>query len=152
MVMSLEKKVTDSMKDAMRSKDTLALEALRAIRSELLLAKTDSSSKSELTEADEIKILQRLVKQRKESAAIFSEQGRDDLADPELAQVAIIEKFLPEQMDDAEVEKIVEEIIAETGASSMADMGKVMGMVNKKVAGRADGRTISTFVKQKLSS
>lgn len=150
--MSLEKKITESMKEAMRAKDSVALEALRAIKSAILLAKTETGSKTEISEADEIKLLQRLVKQRKESATIYSEQGRSDLAEPELAQVAIIEKFLPEQMDDTEVEKIIEDIISETGASSMADMGKVMGLANQKIAGRADGRTISNFVKQKLSS
>lgn len=152
MAMSLEKKITESMKEAMRAKDSVALEALRAIKSAILLAKTETGSKTEISEADEIKLLQRLVKQRKESATIYSEQGRSDLAEPELAQVAIIEKFLPEQMDDTEVEKIIEDIISETGASSMADMGKVMGLANQKIAGRADGRTISNFVKQKLSS
>lgn len=149
--MSLNKKVTDSLKEAMKAKDTQALEALRAIRSELLLAQTQSGSQAELTEAEEIKLLQKLVKQRKDSAAIYEEQGRMDLAEPELAQVKVIEQFLPEQMSDAEVEEAVAEIIKETGASSMADMGKVMGLANAKIAGRADGKTISQIVKQKLT-
>lgn len=150
--MSLNKKVTDSLKDAMKAKDTKALEALRAIRSELLLAQTQSGSKSELSETEEIKLLQKLVKQRKDSAAIYTEQGRTDLAEPELAQVKIIEQFLPEQLSDAEVEEIVARVIEETGASSMADMGNVMGMANAKIAGRADGKTVANAVKKKLSS
>lgn len=149
--MSLEKKVMDSMKEAMKAKDSQALEALRSIKSALLLAQTESGTKSEISEVEEIKLLQRLVKQRKDSANIYNEQGRADLAEPELAQIKVIEKFLPEQMDEAEVEKIVAEIIAETGASSMADMGKVMGLANAKIAGKADGKTISTIVKAKLS-
>lgn len=151
-MMSLESKITEGLKDAMRAKDAVALEALRAIKSALLLAKTESGAKESLSESEEIKILQRLVKQRKDSAKIYMEQGRDDLADPELAQVAIIEKFLPEPMDESKVAQIVEEIIAATGASSMADMGKVMGMANAKIAGRADGQTISKIVKQKLTT
>ncbi len=148
--MSLQTQVMDAMKIAMKAKDAGALAALRAIKSELLLASTSASS-GELTEADEIKILQKLVKQRKESATIFSEQNREDLAQPELEQSAVIEQFLPEQMSEEEVTKIVEEIIAQTGASSMKDMGKVMGMTNSKLGGKADGKTISGIVKAKLS-
>lgn len=150
--MSLNKKVTDSLKEAMRSKDSQALEALRAIRSELLLAQTQTGNKEELSETEEIKLLQKLVKQRKDSAAIYEEQGRSDLAEPELAQAKIIEKFLPEQLDDAEVEEIVAKIVQQTGASSMADMGKVMGLANAEIAGRADGKTVANAVKKKLSS
>lgn len=149
--MALESKINEGLKEAMRSKDTTALEALRAIKSALLLAKTEGGAKKDMDEAEEIKILQRLVKQRRESAEIYSGQGREDLAEPELAQVKIIEQFLPEPMDQSEVAKIVDEIISETGASSMADMGKVMGMANGKIAGRADGRTISQIVKERLS-
>ncbi len=149
--MSLQEKVMESMKKAMKAKDAQSLEALRAIKSALLLAQTESGSKEEISESEEIKLLQRLVKQRKDSAAIYSEQGRADLAEPELAQAAVIEQFLPEQMSEEEVEKIVDKIIAETGASSMADMGKVMGLANTKIAGRADGKTISKVVKQKLN-
>ena len=150
--MSLEQKVMDSMKEAMKAKDAQALESLRAIKSALLLAQTETGSKTEISGEEEIKILQKLVKQRKDSATIYNEQGRSDLADPELAQVKVIEKFLPEQMDEAEVEKIIASIIAETGASTMADMGKIMGMANAKIAGKADGKTISKIVKQKLNS
>jgi len=149
--MSLQTQVMDAMKIAMKAKDTEALAALRAVKSELLLAST-SASAGELTEADEIKILQKLVKQRKESATIFSEQNREDLAKPELEQAAIIEQFLPEQMSEEEVAKVVDEIIAQTGASSMKDMGKVMGMTNSKLGGKADGKTISGIVKARLSN
>ena len=147
--MSLQTKIMDALKTAMKAKDSTALAALRAVKSELLLASTSGSSE-ELTEADEIKILQKLVKQRKESASIFSEQNREDLARPELEQAAVIEQFLPEQMNEDAVAKIVDEVIAQTGANSMKDMGKVMGMVNSKIAGKADGKTISGIVKARL--
>ena len=139
------------MKTAMKAKDKVALESLRAIKSALLLARTETGSASEMTEEDEVKLVQKLVKQRKDSAAIFKEQGRDDLADPELAQVAVIEQFLPAQLSEEDVEKVVVQTIEATGASGMQDMGKVMGMVSKKLAGQADGKTISTIVKAKLS-
>lgn len=149
--MSLATKIMDEMKTAMKAKDTVALEALRAIKSELLLAQTASGSKEEISEAEEIKLLQRLVKMRKDSAAIFSGQNRPDLAEPELAQVAVIEKFLPAQLSEAEVEVVVAQIIAETGASGMASMGKVMGLATEKLGGTAEGKTISTIVKKLLS-
>ena len=139
----------DAMKVAMKSKDSMALNALRAVKSELLLVAT-SGGKSDLNETDEIKILQKLVKQRKESAAIFSEQGREDLAQPELDQAKVIEQFLPDQLGVEEVAKIVDEVIAQTGASSMNDMGKVMGITNSRLAGKADGKTISGIVKERL--
>lgn len=141
----------EQMKVAMKSKDTVALESLRAIKSALLLESTSGSGK-EISEEDEIRLVQKLVKQRKDSAAIFIEQGRKDLADPELAQVAVIEQFLPEQLTEEEVEKVVIQTIDATGASGMKDMGKVMGIVSKELAGQADGKLISTIVKQKLSS
>ncbi|ARV11385.1 glutamyl-tRNA amidotransferase [Gilvibacter sp. SZ-19] len=149
--MSLQSKVMDAMKVAMKAKDSQALESLRAVKSAILLAQTESGAKAELTEAEELKLLQKLVKQRKDSAAIFTEQGRDDLAAPELAQAEIISQFLPEQMSEEEIGKVVDEIIAQTGASSMKDMGKVMGMANGKLAGKADGSTIAKLVKAKLS-
>ncbi|MDC8003211.1 GatB/YqeY domain-containing protein [Aureisphaera galaxeae] len=149
--MSLQKQIMEAMKTAMKEKNTTALEALRAVKSALLLAQTEKGAKEELSEDQEIKLLQKLVKQRKDSAAIFTEQGRDDLAEPEIAQAAIIEEFLPEQMSEEEVTKVVDAIIAETGASSMKDMGKVMGMANGQLKGRADGKTISTIVKQRLA-
>jgi len=149
--MSLQKEIMDAMKTAMKAKDAQALEALRAVKAALLMAQTETGSKEEISEDEEIKILQKLVKQRKDSAAIYKEQNRLDLADPEIAQALIIERFLPEQMSDAEVEKVVVEAISETGATSMGDMGKVMGIVSGKLAGKADGKTISMIVKQKLS-
>ncbi|ETN94983.1 hypothetical protein P278_21410 [Zhouia amylolytica AD3] len=139
------------MKAAMKAKDQVALEALRAVKSALLLAKTEAGAGDELSEDEEIKLLQKLVKQRKDSAAIFIEQGREDLAEPELAQAAVIEKFLPEQLSTDEIAKIVDDIIAKTGAEGMKDMGKVMGMASKEMAGKADGKAISTIVKQKLA-
>lgn len=148
--MSLATQIMDSMKEAMRAKDTVALEALRAIKSEILLAQTASGSKEEISEADEIKILQKLVKMRKDSASIFTEQNRADLAEPELAQIAVIEKFLPAQLSEAEVEAIVAKIIAETGASGIAAMGKVMGLAATQIDGQAEGKTISTIVKKLL--
>ncbi len=138
------------MKEAMRSKDTIALEALRAIKSELLLAQTASGNKDEISEADEIKILQRLVKMRKDSAEIFTTQNRPDLAEPELAQIAVIEKFLPAQLSEAEIEVIVSKIISETGASGIASMGKVMGLASAQIGGQAEGKTISAIVKKLL--
>ena len=149
--MALEQQLTSEIKNAMRAKDSLRLEALRAVKSAILLAKTQSGAAEELSEAQEIQLLQKLVKQRKDSAAIFTEQNRADLAEPEKAQAAIISEFLPQQLTAAEVEAIVADIIAETGASSMKDMGRIMGLANQKMAGQADGKTISTVVKQKLS-
>ena len=148
--MSLSTQIMDSMKEAMRAKDSVALEALRAVKSEILLAQTASGSKEEISEADEIKILQKLVKMRKDSAAIFTEQNRADLAEPELAQIAVIEKFLPAQLSEVEVEAIVAKIIAETGASGIAAMGKVMGLASAQIGGQAEGKTISTIVKKLL--
>ena len=148
--MSLQNQVMEQMKTAMKAKNTVALESLRAIKSALLLAQT-SGAGGELSEADETKLIQKLVKQRKDSATIFTEQGRDDLATPELAQAAIIEQFLPEQLTEEEIEKVVVQTIDALGAEGMKDMGKVMGMVAKELAGQADGKTISTIVKNKLS-
>ncbi|ESU29396.1 hypothetical protein FLJC2902T_07950 [Flavobacterium limnosediminis JC2902] len=148
--MSLAAKIMDEMKTAMKAKDTVALEALRAIKSELLLAQTASGSKEEISEEEEIKLLQKLVKMRKDSAGIFTTQNRPDLAEPELAQIAVIEKFLPAQLSEAEVEAIVAQIIAETGATGIAAMGKVMGLASAKLGGTAEGKTISTIVKKLL--
>ena len=149
--MSLQENVMVEMKAAMRAKDSVKLEALRAVKGAILLANTESSSKDGLSEEEEMKLLQKLVKQRKDSAQIYKEQGREDLAEPELAQAEVIEQFLPEQMSEAEIEAEVDKIIAETGASGMQDMGKVMGMATGKLAGKADGKTISTVVRKKLS-
>ncbi|UMB62107.1 GatB/YqeY domain-containing protein [Lutibacter sp. A80] len=149
--MSLQQKLMVKIKEAMKSKDKIALESLRAIKSEILLAQTKTGATEDLTEAEEIKLLQKLVKQRKDSATLYKEQGRDDLAAPELAQVEIIAQFLPEQLDQAALNKIIEEIIAKVGATSMKDMGKVMGMASKQLAGKADGKAISNAVKQLLA-
>jgi uncharacterized protein YqeY len=148
--MGLQNQVMEQIKTAMKAKDTVALESLRAIKSALLLAQTSGSAAS-LTEAEETKLIQKLVKQRKDSASIFTEQGREDLAAPELAQAAIIEQFLPEQLTEEEIEKVVIQSIDALGAQGMKDMGKVMGMVSKELAGQADGKTIATLVKNKLS-
>ena len=148
--MSLSANIMEEIKTAMRAKDTVALEALRAIKSELLLAQTASGNKEEISEEEEIKLLQRLVKTRKDSANIFTQQNRMDLAEPELAQIAVIEKFLPAQLSEAEVEAVVAKIIAETGASGIASMGKVMGIASAQLGGTAEGKTISTIVKKLL--
>lgn len=139
------------MKTAMKAKDRDKLEALRSVKSAILLANTESSSKDGLSEEEELKLLQKLVKQRKESAQIYKEQGREDLAADEMKQAAVIEEFLPEQMSEEEIEAKVDEIIARTGASSMQDMGKVMGAATGELAGKADGKTISAIVRKKLS-
>ncbi|MGF1556535.1 GatB/YqeY domain-containing protein [Paucihalobacter sp.] len=148
--MSLQDKIMTAMKTAMKEKDQTALAALRAVKSELLLAQT-SGTQDTLTEEDEIKILSKLVKQRKDSATIFTEQNRLDLAEPELAQAAIISQFLPEQLSEEAIAKEVDAIIAYTGASGMKDMGKVMGLASSALAGKADGKTISMIVKARLS-
>ena len=150
--MSLENKIMEAMKIAMKNKDQSTLAALRAVKSELILAKTSGNTSEETSKVEENKLLQKLVKQRKDSAAIFSEQNREDLAQPELEQAAVISTFLPEQMTEAAVEKVVVEVITQTGASSMKDMGKVMGIVNGKLGGKADGKTISGIVKRILSN
>ncbi len=148
--MSLKDQVMEQIKNAMRSKDTVALESLRAIKSELLLLETSGSS-GEVSEEQEIKLLQKLVKQRKESAETYAAQGRTDLAEPELAQAEIISQFLPAQLSEADIEKVVLDTIAKVGAEGMKDMGKVMGIVSQQLAGQADGKTISNIVKAKLA-
>jgi gatB/yqey domain protein len=141
----------EALKEAMKAKDTVALESLRAIKSAILLARTEAGASEELSEADELKLLQKLVKQRKDSAALYTQQGRNDLAEPELAQMAVIEKFLPAQLSEAEVEEALKGIIAQVGATSPKDMGKVMGAATKQLAGKADGKLISDIVKKLLS-
>ena len=149
--MSLQTKVMEALKEAMKAKDTVALESLRAIKSAILLARTEAGASEELSEADELKLLQKLVKQRKDSAALYTQQGRNDLAEPELAQMAVIEKFLPAQLSEAEVEEALKGIIAQVGSTSPKDMGKVMGVATKQLAGKADGKLISDVVKKLLS-
>jgi uncharacterized protein YqeY len=143
--------LTDEIKTAMRAKDSLRLEALRAIKSAVMLEQTSSAAGTTLTDEQEIKLVQKLVKQRKDSAHIFKDQNRPDLVEPEEAQAKIIAEFLPAQLSEEEITKIVGDIIAQTGAEGMKDMGKVMGMASKQMAGTADGKTISTIVKQLLS-
>ena len=148
--MSLLNNLTEELKTAMRAKDVLRLESLRAIKSAILLVQTSSGAGADLSEDEEMKLLQKLVKQRKDSATIFKEQNREDLAAPEDAQAAVIAQFLPKQISEAEVEKLIGEIIATSGAYGMKDMGKVMGIASKQLAGKADGKTISNIVKAKL--
>ena len=144
--------LTDEIKAAMRAKDSLKLEALRAIKSAVILEQTSVGGGDTLTEEQEIKLVQKLVKQRKDSAQIFRDQNRPDLAEPEEAQAEIISQFLPEQLSEDEIKSIIQSIIEKTGASGMKDMGKVMGMASKEMAGKADGKTISTIVKAELNS
>lgn len=149
--MSLQKQVMDKMKEAMKAKDTVALQALRAVKSAFLLAKTETGVQAELTEEQEMKIIQKQVKQRKDSAAIFLKQDRQDLAEPELAEIAVLEQFLPEALSEEKIEEVVLATINKLGASGMQDMGKVMGIVSKELAGKADGKTISILVKKNLA-
>ena len=149
--MSLENKIMTSMKESMKSKDQTSLRALRAIKSAIILQKTQKGSSEEISNDDELKILQKLVKQRKDSADIYQDQDRMDLAQPELDEIKIIEQFLPEAMSEEEIENEVKKVIDETGAEGMKDMGKVMGIVTKKLMGRADGKTISSIVRDYLN-
>ena len=148
--MSLQQELMIKLKEAMKAKDAVALESLRAIKSELLLAQTKGGASSELTKEEEIKLLQKLVKQRKDSATVYKEQDRNDLAEPELAQIKIISQFLPEQLSEDDLKNVIADIMSKVGATSMKDMGKVMGMASKQLAGKADGKAISTAVKQLL--
>ena len=148
----LEQQIQNDLKAAMLAKDKVALASIRGIKAAILLAKTaEGGQKDTLEDAELIKIIQKLVKQRKESAAIYSQQNRPELAENELAEVAVMEKYLPKALSEEEVEAIVKQVIADTGASSMADMGKVMGTATKQLAGQADGRVISSIVKRLLS-
>jgi len=148
--MSLEQKVMEQMKDAMRAKNEAALRTLRAIKAAILIEKTSEGAKDALTEEDEQKILQKMAKQRRDSLAIFTEQNREDLAGKEREELEILEGFLPKQLTAAELEAALRQIIADTGASSPADMGKVMGAATKQLAGKADGKAISAAVKTLL--
>lgn len=150
--MSLEQQVADGIKKAMLSRDEVRLRSLRAIKSAILNAKTSEGFSGEISEDEEIKMLQKLVKQRKDSLEIYEKQGREDLASKEREEVSVIEQFLPKQMSEDEIKEVVKKIIADTGASSMADMGKVMGAANKQLAGKADGKTIAAVVKESLSA
>lgn len=149
--MSLEQKIMTELKTAMLARDEKGLRSLRAIKAAILLAKTSEGSGGELREEDETKLLQKLVKQRKDSLEIYRQQNRTDLAQKEQEEIEIIEKFLPKQLSADELKAEVSAIINEVGASSPADMGKVMGAATKKLAGKADGKTISALVKELLS-
>jgi uncharacterized protein len=149
--MSLEQKIMTELKAAMIAKDEAALRSLRAVKAAILLAKTSEGAGGELKEEDEVKLLQKLVKSRKDSLEIFQQQNRPDLAKKEEEEIAVIEKFLPKQMSPDEIKAALQQIIADTGASSPADMGKVMGAATKQLAGKADGKTISALVKELLA-
>lgn len=148
--MTLEERITTDMKTAMKAKDKTSLRGIRAIKSAILLQKTDGSGTA-LDEAGEIALLQKLVKSRQDSLDIYTKQNRDDLAATEREEIEVISRYLPEQLSDDELSSLIDGIIAKTGASSMRDMGKVMGMANKEVAGRADGKTVAAMVKTKLA-
>jgi uncharacterized protein YqeY len=148
--MSLEQKIMAEMKDAMKSKNEAALRGLRAIKAEIIKAKTEPGANGELDEATEQKFLIKMMKQRKDSLDIFEKQGRPDLAEKEKEEMAIIERFLPKQMSEEEIKEAVKTIISEVGAVSAADMGKVMGAASKQLAGKADGKSISSIVKELL--
>ncbi|CDS92209.1 MULTISPECIES: GatB/YqeY domain-containing protein [Sphingobacterium] len=149
--MTLEEKINQDIKAAMIAKDANKLRGLRAVKAAILLAKTEKGHTEELTEETEIKVLQKLVKQRKESAEIYKNQNREDLYAIEVEEQEVIEAYLPKQLSREEVEKIIKDIISTTGASSVKDMGKVMGAANQQLAGKADGRTISELVKSLLA-
>ena len=150
--MSLEQKIMGELKTAMLAKDEAALRSLRAVKAAILLAKTSEGGSGVLSEDEELKLLQKLVKQRKDSLEIFQQQNRPDLATKEQEEIAIIEKFLPKQLSQEEIREAVAQIIKDTGATSPADMGKVMGAATKKLAGRADGKAISAAVKELLAN
>jgi len=150
--MNIENQLNESIKDSMKKKDSLRLDSLRSIKSAILLEKTKFSSGTILEEKEIIKILQRLVKQRNDSAKIYIEQDREDLADIEIAQSKIISEFLPEQLTELKLTEIINSTIRELNASSMKDIGAVISMVNNKVSGRAEGRLIAEIVKKKLSN
>lgn len=149
--MNLEQQIMTEMKEAMKSKNESALRGLRAIKAEIIKAKTEPGAGGEITAEKEISMLQKMMKQRKDSLDIYQQQSRTDLAQKELEEMAIIEKFLPKQMSEDELRNELKQIISDTGAKSPADMGKVMGMATKKFAGKADGKTISAMVKELLS-
>ena len=149
--MALEQQIMTELKAAILAKDEAALRSLRAIKAAILLAKTSEGAAGELSADGEIKLLQKMVKQRKDSLEIFTQQGREDLAKKEREEIAVIEKFLPQQMDPAAVRAVLVQLVAQAGASSPADMGKVMGLANKELAGKADGKVIATIVRELLS-
>ena len=148
--MSLESIIQDALRIAMLEKNQAALRTLRAVKSAIVLIKTDKGFEGEVTNAQEVLLLQKLVKQRKESGAIFSEQNRDDLASKEFEEIEIIQTFLPKQLSEEELTSLLKDVIAETGASSMKDMGRVIGLANQRLAGQAEGQVIAKIVKNSL--
>ncbi len=149
--MELEKQIQADMVSAMKAHETVRLAALRGIKAAILLAKTSEGGNGEVSDADVVKIIQKLVKQRKESAEIYTQQNRPELAENELSEASAMEVYLPKQLSEAETEEELKKIIAETGASKPSDMGKVMGVATKRLAGQADGKMISTIVKRLLA-
>lgn len=149
--MTLEQQIQEDIKAAMKAKDTVAMNATRAVKGEILLFKTSEGGSRDVTDGDIIKMIQKLVKQRREAAEQYAAAGRQELADNELAEASVMEKYLPEQLSVEEVRARIQEIIAQAGASSVKDMGRVMGIANKALAGLSDGRTISGIVKELLS-
>jgi uncharacterized protein YqeY len=149
--MSLELKIMAELKEAMKAKDEAALRGLRAVKAEIIKAKTEPGANGQISEDGELKLLQKMVKQRKESLEIYTTQNRPDLAQKEQEEIAVIEKFLPKQLDQAELKNIITEIIATVGAASPADLGKVMGIATKQLAGKADGKAISAIAKELLT-
>lgn len=150
--MALQQQIDQDIKSAMLAKEEARLRGLRAIKAALLLARTEKGASESLTEESEIKVLQKLIKQRKESAEIYKTQNREDLYKVEIEEMEVIEAYLPKQLDREEIVVSVKDIIARTGASTIKDMGKVMGLANKELAGKADGKTISEVVKELLSN
>ena len=148
--MSLETIIMGDLKAAMKAKDQASIRSIRAIKAAILLAQTDGSGKT-LDEADEIKMIQKLIKQRQDSLEIYEKQGREDLAVTEREEIEVLQKYLPKQMSAEELSKFLEALVGEVGASSMKDMGKVMGLANQRLAGKADGKTIASMVKHLLS-
>ena len=150
--MKIEKKINESIKDSMKEKNRLRLDSLRAIKSAILIEKTKSGSKDQIEESVVLKILQKMVKQRNDSAKIYLEQNRKELAEVEVSQANIISEFLPTQLSESELSEMIEKVIKEVGAESMKDMGKVISKVNERVSGQAEGRVIAEIVKKKLMS
>jgi len=150
--MKIEEKINESIKDSMKEKNNLRLDSLRAIKSAILIEKTKSGSKDQIEESDVLKILQKMVKQRNDSAKIYLEQNRKELAEIEVSQANIISEFLPTQLSESELSEIIDKVIEEVGAESMKDMGKVISKVNERVSGQAEGRVIAEIVKKKLMS
>ena len=148
--MALEQQIQEDIKAAMKAKDAVAMAAVRAVKNEILLFKTAEGGSKDVTDGDILKMIQKLIKQRKETAQVYTDNNRPELAENELAEAAVMERYLPKQLSPEEIEACVKEIVAETGATSIRDMGKVMGLATKRLAGQADGKAISAAVKALL--